>query len=133
MSRPRILLAASRAHPRAQPFDADLAERLNAGGIEADYAPWDDATVDWHAAEAVVLGRTCDYQERRPAFLAWTCHVAAGTALHNPAPLVAWNTHKGYLRDLEARGLPVVPTAWVSRGDRRTLQDVLAANGWTRA
>src|SRR5690606_8967187 len=30
----------------------------------------------------------------------------------NPAELVRWNTRKAYLRELEARGMSVVPTLW---------------------
>jgi hypothetical protein len=37
--------------------------------------------------------------------------------LANPAGTVAWNTDKTYLRDLADRGLPVVPTRWLTPGE----------------
>jgi glutathione synthase/RimK-type ligase-like ATP-grasp enzyme len=41
------------------------------------------------------------------------------------------NLHKGYLRDLENRGVPIVPTHWINpRGGDRDLAGILARNGW---
>jgi glutathione synthase/RimK-type ligase-like ATP-grasp enzyme len=40
---------------------------------------------------------------------------------------------KRYLRALAGRGVPVVPTAWVERGDARPLAGILAAHGWRDA
>jgi glutathione synthase/RimK-type ligase-like ATP-grasp enzyme len=48
----------------------------------------------------------------------------------NPPEVVAWNTHKGYLRDLEALGVAVVPTVWCSRGEPADLDALLGARGW---
>ncbi len=53
----------------------------------------------------------------RPAFLAWAADVASRTRLANSLEVVAWNTDKRYLRDLEAAGIPIVPTLWVEHGD----------------
>ena len=35
--------------------------------------------------------------------------------LENPLSLVRWNVDKTYLRDLDARGVPIVPTVWRER------------------
>jgi len=38
---------------------------------------------------------------------------------------------KGYLRDLERAGVPVVPTAWVSQADGAgSLATLVRAHGW---
>lgn len=42
---------------------------------------------------------------------------ARGVRALNPAPLLRWNTTKTYLADLEAAGVPVVPTVFVDRAD----------------
>jgi hypothetical protein len=47
--------------------------------------------------------------------------------------VVRWNTHKAYLRDLEARGVPIVPTVWLSRGTEVDLAALLRAQGWEAA
>ncbi len=35
------------------------------------------------------------------------------TRLSNPFPVIRWNTDKHYLAELEAAGVPVVPTIWL--------------------
>jgi len=60
----------------------------------------------------VVLRSPWDYVERRDAFVAW-CE-GIGERLHNPPGVVRWNTDKRYLAELDAAGLPVVPTAFLS-------------------
>lgn len=44
----------------------------------------------------------------------------------NPWPIVRWNAHKGYLLALAERGISVVETTLVPRGDPRSLAAVLA-------
>ncbi len=53
---------------------------------------------------------TWDYSPRREEFLAWAASVPA---IANPVEVLTWNTDKRYLRDLEAAGLPTVPTIWL--------------------
>ncbi|HET9794059.1 MAG TPA: hypothetical protein VFS34_06320, partial [Thermoanaerobaculia bacterium] len=67
-------------------------------------------------------------------FLAWVAARGAERAtLWNPAPLVLWNSHKFYLRDLERRGIPIAPTRFLPARSAAKLQDVLDAEGWSRA
>jgi glutathione synthase/RimK-type ligase-like ATP-grasp enzyme len=106
---------------------AALAER----DVAAELAVWDDPDVDWAGYDAVVLRSTWDYTERLDEFLAWTKAVeAAGTPLHNSAEVVAWNTHKGYLIELEERGAPIVETAWLGAGDTADLAAIAKDRGW---
>jgi len=117
-------------------LDADerlLLEPLAALGIEAMAVVWDDAEIDWSAYGACVIRSTWGYFKKRDAYLAWTRSVAARMPLFNPAPVVAWNTHKGYLRDLDARGVAVVPTAFVDRGATVDLASLLRDRGWDEA
>ena len=77
---------------------------------------WSDADIDWSAFDACLLRTTWDYQERLDEFMAWAERAATQTRFFNPIDIVRWNTHKSYLRDLEARGAPTVPTIWLDRG-----------------
>jgi hypothetical protein len=94
-----------------------LLAALADAGISATVADWADPTVDWAAADAVVVRSTWDYAPRRAEFLEWAAAVEAGTRLFNPADVLAWNTDKRYLAELAEAGLPVVPTAWVDHAD----------------
>ncbi|MCW2767380.1 MAG: hypothetical protein JWO11_3339 [Nocardioides sp.] len=78
-------------------------------GISSRWVSWDDATVDWAAADLVAVRSTWDYHRRRADFLAWARAVEGETRLLNGADAFEWNCDKAYLTDLD--DLPVVPTA----------------------
>jgi len=98
-------------------LDEDMPPLLAAcdrAGLAAEVRAWDDATVSWARYDAVVLRSPWDYHLRREAFLRWCDRVAGATRLLNPPEVVRWNTDKRYLADLEAAGVPVVPTRFVA-------------------
>jgi hypothetical protein len=99
-------------------------------GLDARPLVWDDPEVDWLEPSVCVIRETWDYHHRRDEFVAWAERVAAHTTLLNSAEVVRWNTHKEYLRDLEARGVPVVPTAWLEPGTRASLIEIMSTHGW---
>jgi hypothetical protein len=95
-------------------IDDDLAhEPLRALGWEVTTLPCSRPGVDWSRFEAVVIRSTWDYFTRADEFLATLERIdRSGARLANPLETVRWNLRKTYLRDLEDRGLPVVPTLW---------------------
>jgi hypothetical protein len=118
---PTVLIASCAALTTGEDGDVDEPLLLNAladAGLEADTADWADPSVDWAAADLVVVRSTWDYAPRRGEFLAWARRVEDRTTLLNPAAVLEWNTDKRYLRDLAATGVPVVPTAWAERDDQ---------------
>jgi hypothetical protein len=111
---PRIALVTCAEFATLEDDDKLLLEPLARLGIEAVPAIWDDPAVDWSSFDLVVLRSPWDYAPRRDEFVAWTRRVPR---LANRADVVAWNTDKGYLRELGAAGVPVVPTQWLRPGD----------------
>lgn len=96
--------------------DEDMPPLLAAcarAGLPTEVRAWDDPTVSWRRYDLAVLRSPWDYHLRRPDFLAWCARVAAATRLENPLAVVRWNTDKHYLAELEAAGVPVVPTRFV--------------------
>lgn len=80
-------------------------------GENVRFQPW---TAPLSAADTIVLPLLAwGYQERSgdwtAALDAWE---AAGAPMANPVPLMRWNTDKRYLFDLEAKGVPVIPTVF---------------------
>jgi hypothetical protein len=110
-----------------------LKQELAARGHTLALAAWDDPTVDWSLFHLCVIRATWDYHLRLPEFLTWAERVAAQTALWNPLDLVCWNTHKGYLRDLERQGVAIVPTVWAPSGTSLDLAALLAERNWPYA
>jgi glutathione synthase/RimK-type ligase-like ATP-grasp enzyme len=79
-----------------------------------------------------VIRSSWDYHLRPDAFLGWLDRLEAEKIpLWNPAPVVRGNVDKGYLADLAAAGLPVVPTVRLERGEPVDLAALLDRRGWT--
>jgi len=76
--------------------------------------------------------RSCwDYHQRAPEFERWLDRLErAGARVVNPVPILRWNMRKTYLRDLGARGVPVVSTVWAAKGSDTTLRGIAEARGW---
>jgi hypothetical protein len=125
----RIALVSARA---ARGLDEDLPPllaALDAAGLDAAVADWDDPGVDWTGFRLALLRSTWDYTERFAEFLAWAERTAKLTTLLNPPPVIRWNTDKHYLRDLARAGVPTVPTQFVEPGEHaaRALEEFLGA------
>ena len=78
---------------------------------------WDDPAVDWSSYELVLVRSVWDYPLRRDAFLAW---VSSCRRTANPQRVLAWNTDKRYLDDLQAAGVPTVPCYFLAPGERNS-------------
>ena len=93
--------------------DEHVCEPLRKLGWKVKTVSWRRTDVDWSAFEAVVIRTTWDYHWHPEAFLAALEQIDRSPArLENRLDLVRWNMNKTYLRDLEARDLPTVPTVW---------------------
>jgi len=126
-----VALASCRVLPEPDPDAEPLRRALDAAGVRSAVLAWDDTAADWSRARMTVLRSTWNYPPYRDAFLEWARQVSAVSALWNPLPAVRWNTYKGYLLDLERRGVPVAPTVLLPRGSRRTLRAIRGERGWT--
>jgi hypothetical protein len=130
----RVALVTCAGLPQLTEDDRLLQQELRRGGAEAVAAAWDDRAVDWPGFDRVVVRSCWDYHLRLPEFLAWIESIERQrVALWNPGPLLRSNAHKSYLRELAARGFPLVPTAWLRRASPVPLSGLLDERGWTDA
>jgi len=130
---PDIALVTAPTFPECTPDETLLTQALAARGLKAGPVVWDDPTVDWSRFRLALVRTAWDSDMRREEFVAWAERAGALCPLWNPPAVLLWNTHKGYLRDLEARGIPIVPTAWLARGSAPDVGALLAERGWTDA
>ena len=105
----RVALVSSERGLRVDPDLPLAAPALREAGYAVDCVRWDDPAVDWAGYDLAVVRSCWDYAWRRAEFLAWA---GAVPRLRNDAAVLRWNTDKTHLRDVEAAGLPVVPTVW---------------------
>jgi len=127
----RVAIATCRPLPEPDPDEELLLDALGRAGADARMLDWRDEPVDLGDFDLCVVRSTWDYYRDPAAFEAWIGRADRATRLANPARAMRWNLHKGYLRELEARGVPVVPTAWVDRGAGVDLARIMGDRGWT--
>jgi len=112
--RPRIACTAPPRYPDLEEDWPLLQPALERLGIEAHAVVWSDPGVEWASYDLVLANGVWDYVHDPASFLGWTERVAGelGVRLVNDPAVLRWNLDKRYLRDLEAAGVPVVPTTW---------------------
>jgi hypothetical protein len=125
-----VAIATHAELPDGTTDDRLLAEALVAAGARVRLAAWNDAHVDWSEASWTVIRSTWDYHLRPDAWFAWLDAAARVTQLVNPPAVLRWNSRKRYLLELEAAGVPIVPTMHVDRGGALDLAACLDERGW---
>jgi glutathione synthase/RimK-type ligase-like ATP-grasp enzyme len=101
--------------------DRLLYDALGRAGVKTEFVCWDDPDARWPVVGVAVVRSTWDYHERLAGFLGWAEYVSSVTRLRNRFSTLRWNSHKAYLLDLEAAGVPVVPTRLVRAGTSAVL------------
>ncbi|MEP0265048.1 hypothetical protein [Dokdonia sp.] len=108
-----------------------LQDALERRGYKVACTYWDDSNYDWSQTKAIIFRTIWDYFERYDEFSVWLDTVKDQTKLINPEALIRWNVDKHYLADLEAKGIAIVPTAYVDTGVYRSIDTVCKEKGWT--
>jgi len=123
--------------------DEHAIEPLASLGWQVSTLSWRQTAEPWDAFEAVIIRSTWDYWNDVPAFLDVLARINRQTRLANPLDLVHWNLAKTYLRDLEGKGVGIVPTLWLDalhgrspaqcaahlQTDQLVVKPVIGANG----
>jgi glutathione synthase/RimK-type ligase-like ATP-grasp enzyme len=107
-----------------------LGPALRRRGAEVETPGWSDTSVDWASFDVAMISSTWDYFERQREFRGWLRSTDRATTLINPLGLVEWNLDKRYLLELEAAGVPTIPTVWVEPGGEREAAGEIAELGW---
>jgi glutathione synthase/RimK-type ligase-like ATP-grasp enzyme len=97
--------------------DALAIPHIEAFGIGVETLSWRQTTTPWNDFAAVIIRTPWDYQKHPQQFLAVLAAIEKQTALYNPLEIVRWNLTKTYLRDLESKGVRIVPTLWNEKYD----------------
>lgn len=106
---------------------------LEEKGLIVTRKDWADSDFDWSCTRAILFRSTWDYFDQFELFKTWLTKVESQTIAINPISQIWWNMDKWYLRDLEKRGIPVVETAFIRRGETQSLSQILEENDWVDA
>ncbi|HVH47132.1 MAG TPA: hypothetical protein VM925_32545 [Labilithrix sp.] len=126
----KIALATCSKLPEPDADEALLVGALQAQGATVRLLAWDGPSSAAAPDELVVLRSTWNYFEDVERFLGWVEQTGRSTRLFNPASVVRANARKTYLRQLEARGIDIVPTEYVARSEARSIEEIIVARGW---
>ncbi len=103
-------------------------------GVDVEPLVWDSQDSTWKQFDAVFIRSCWDYHLKLDAFFEWIERLEKEEIqVFNSPETLRWNSRKTYLRDISEKGIQVVPTLWVSRGQVPRLADILQEQGWTRA
>lgn len=127
----RLVLATSQNLPDLDPDDQLLVPALQKLGFQVDIQIWDDPTVQWDNYEACIIRSTWDYVPKRNDYIAWVKRVSQQTPIWNSPEVIEWNTDKTYLRELEYKGIRVVPTIWTKAGDLLNPEQLMQEHNWS--
>lgn len=131
---PRVALVTYAGLPELSADDRLLLAPLAARGVRAEPATWEDQAVAWDSYDALVIRSTWNYHLVLDVFLTWIDRVQLlGVPIWNPPPILRWNSTKAYLRELEARGVEIVPTRWVAGAAGPSLAALLDETAWPDA
>jgi hypothetical protein len=86
-------------------------------GWQTETLSWRQTARPWSDFDAVIIRSTWDYWNDVPAFLEALAQINRQSRLANALDLVHWNLSKTYLRDLQGKGVSVVPTLWLDSLD----------------
>jgi glutathione synthase/RimK-type ligase-like ATP-grasp enzyme len=114
-----LLLTPAPDEPRFAAIASEMADRLAApllpAGIEVVTRSWTEAG-DLAGFEAVTPLLAWGYHTREAEWRALLDRLdAGGVRAVNSVEILAWNTQKTYLAELEEAGAPIVPTLFVDR------------------
>lgn len=112
-----IALLYGTSHPPDEALKA-LAQDLESKGATVTLALWSDPAMEWKAFDAIIIRSTWDYYRRLPDYRAWLMRAKAEKwPLYNDPDLVLWNLDKQYLLELEEKGVPILSTRMIHKGD----------------
>jgi glutathione synthase/RimK-type ligase-like ATP-grasp enzyme len=122
---PHILLLSIASLPHEDLDNPLLVTALAERGIGSSVVTWSEPA-SWPAgSDLAVIRTTWDYTFRRAEFI--LAMDSLPMPLANPAAVVEWNSHKGYLVELAEAGVPVVPSVLLRQGDPPVLPETEVA------
>lgn len=91
--------------------DLILEEILTELGLDFQFEVWSDTSVDWTKYTHLLMKSPWDYFDRYAEFLAWCQRIKSlGIPVFNDLETVIQNSDKRYLKEIQEKGFPIVPT-----------------------
>ena len=127
----RVALVTSEGFADLYEDDRLLIPALAELGIAGVPAVWSRPDIDWSSFDALVMRSPWDYFERPVEFRRWLDdRIASEVLMCNSRAILDWNFDKSYLQDLARKGVELVPTICVAKGERADIVAQARSRGW---
>lgn len=96
--------------------DTELINFLSNKGLDVVPSIWNDENIDWSNFDVAIVKSPWDYHNHLNEFLDWLERIdKLGVRVLNPVEIIKWNSDKHYLKDIAAKGLPVIPAEYLDK------------------
>lgn len=130
----RIAFVTSSVKPDFADDDIYVADCLTAAGTEVQPLPWDGDATEWNSFDLVVIRSCWNYHHHPEKFIRWIDQMEEQKVnMFNPLKIARWNLHKGYLKDLGSKGVPLPETIWLGKGTEASLSSIMSKKSWDKA
>ncbi len=129
----KIALVTCADLPQLIPADQELIGLFAQKNAAAEAVVWNDKTVDWTQFDAVIMRSMWDYYLHAEAFGEWLDDLEnKKIRTFNSSAILQANKHKFYLRDLERKGVKIIPTIFLPKTDNLDLS-IMQEGAWKAA
>jgi glutathione synthase/RimK-type ligase-like ATP-grasp enzyme len=119
--------------PDLTPADQLLIPALAKHDIVAKAVIWDDQNVNWSDFDYLIFRNTWDYFEKEFEFNLWLDQMEQlGIKTLNPIEVIQQNKHKFYLREMEQKGISIIPTVFIDKTLNLNLSGLIPPH-WKKA
>lgn len=131
---PVLGIVTSSAVPRLLDSDRTVFQRIqDLTNWQVEVVVWDQPNVQLDRCDAFIFRSCWDYHHHIDEFYRFLDRLEA---LHkpvmNPLDAIRRNAHKFYLADLQLRGVPIIPTIFLRKGEAVSLSHILEDNHWEK-
>lgn len=113
--------------------DQQLIPELAKHNIVAKAVIWNDKTIDWNEFDYLIFRNTWDYFEKETEFNLWLDQIEKlGIKTLNAIEIIKQNKHKFYLREMEKKGILILPTIFIDKNANLNLAEILPKH-WKKA
>lgn len=112
--------------PELLESDQKLIPLFKQYNINAKAVIWDDDSIDWTTFDYLLFRNTWDYYQKENAFNDWLKKMESlGIKTLNPLAVIQQNKHKFYLKELEKKGVLILPTIFLEKNSKKNLENIL--------
>lgn len=112
--------------PNLLDSDQKLIPLFEAHQFEVKAVIWDDLSVNWTSFDYLIFRNTWDYYEKESAFNKWLEKIEQlGIPTFNSISTIQKNKHKFYLKELQSKGILILPTLFLDKKFETVLSEII--------